>query len=52
MEANDVAPVTRATWVLDSSFFSAHVYHCTACGTKQMQTFNYCPECGAKMNES
>ena len=46
----DVAPVVTAMWMLDSSFYSARIYHCTACNTKQMQTSKFCPECGAKMD--
>lgn len=46
----DAAPVVHAKWMLDSSFYSANIYHCTACNQKQMQTSKFCPECGAKMD--
>lgn len=51
LNAPTLDPVVHAQWVLDASFFNAHVYHCSMCNRKQMQTSKFCPECGAQMDE-
>ena len=57
--AADVAPVVHGRWVdvgeryddYDECFYS--VFKCSNCGTakEEYPTSNYCPNCGAKMDE-
>ena len=48
---SELAPVVHAEWIHDASFFSAHIYHCSACEEKAMEKSRFCPNCGAKMEE-
>ena len=59
MPAADVAPVVHGQWIdvgeryddYDECFYS--VFKCSNCGTtkEEYPTSNYCPNCGAKMDE-
>ena len=50
VEADDVAPVVHGKWLYaetdDEQFFL-----CSVCNNKEYWESNYCPECGAKMDE-
>lgn len=60
MPAADVAPVVHGRWE-DSTdeWFGTDVYTCSKCresyvlveGTPKQNLWNYCPNCGAKMQE-
>ena len=54
LPAADVAPVIHGTWSLESDEempnFMFKLVICSACGEKANHTYNYCPNCGAKMN--
>ena len=46
----DVAPVVHARWI---EYQVPHIMCCSECdwGTDVQDDFNYCPNCGAKMDE-
>jgi len=58
----DVEPVTHAHWIPDESETGegSNTYKCSACeeiqmlidGTPKENGWKYCPNCGAKMEES
>ena len=52
----DVAPVIHARWIDNGRGGYAHAYFCSNCGWLDgypiEDRFNYCPNCGAKMDES
>ena len=52
----DVAPVILARWIDNGRGGYAHAYFCSNCGWLDgypiEDRFNYCPNCGAKMDES
>lgn len=56
--AADVRPVARGKWKLDSDPGEPWRYVCNICGEKTKDTVmgkpraNYCPNCGARMEES
>ena len=56
--AADVRPVVRGKWKLDSDPGEPWRYVCNICGEKTKDTVmgkpraNYCPHCGAMMEES
>lgn len=53
----DVIPVVHGRWVLDKNAWQErsgvkrYLRRCSACGDIQFQDENYCPRCGAKMDE-
>lgn len=51
----DVAPVVHARWIDNGRGGYAHAYFCSNCGWLDgypiEDRFNYCPCCGAKMDE-
>lgn len=55
-EANtaDVAPIRHGEWIMkpDPYGFFEEIPVCSACGctTKMRETYNFCPNCGAKMD--
>lgn len=53
--AADVAPVVHGAWSLENDEempnFMFKLVICSACGEKANHTYNYCPNCGAKMDE-
>ena len=53
--AADVRPVVRGKWVADGDGYH-WTYNCSVCGWKDGYPFNerhnYCPNCGAMMEES
>lgn len=52
----DVAPVVHARWIDNGRGGYAHALFCSNCGWLDgypiEDRFNYCPNCGAKMDES
>ena len=54
MDAADVAPVRHARWleVREKRLFGEHYFLCSNCKSRNglMIPFNYCPNCGAKMD--
>lgn len=52
----DVAPVIHARWIDNGRGGYAHAYFCSNCGWLDgypiEDRFNYCPNCGAIMDES
>lgn len=56
--AADVVPVCRGTWKQDEWDDEDGIYRCSVCGNKfilidgtpEMNLYNYCPNCGARMD--
>ena len=51
--AADVVEQKHGNWILKSYEGSSGVYQCSVCkarGRKQIFLFNFCPDCGAKMD--
>lgn len=59
MPAADVTPVVHGTWEERDDGWGGTYYHCSACGedwciiegTPDENNWNYCPHCGAKMDQ-
>lgn len=53
---SDVAPVIHARWIDNGRGGYSHAYFCSNCGWLDgypiEDRHKYCPNCGAKMNES
>ena len=50
----DVAPVRHGRWVEQEKYTFGTMYDCSICGTRILDnghSWNYCPNCGAKMDE-
>lgn len=45
----DAEPVRHGHWVAEIS--DEEEYKCSECGDKEYYTCNYCPNCGARMDE-
>lgn len=54
MDAEDVAPVAHGRWmdVREQRLFGDHYFLCSNCKSRNgvMISFNYCPNCGARMD--
>ena len=52
MDAADVAPVRHGRWVQTKAPFMNECEDCSACGYRTVwgHRYNYCPNCGAKMD--
>ena len=54
IQAADVAPVVHGKWidVREKRLFGDHYFLCSNCKSRNgsMISFNYCPNCGAKMD--
>lgn len=48
IESKDVAPVIHARW----EKIADHVFRCSLCNNHRRYASNYCPHCGAKMDEN
>ena len=46
----DVAEVKHGRWI-EEECPTCYVYRCTVCGEGFDTPYNYCPNCGAKMDE-
>ena len=52
MKAADVAPVVHGRWVPTKAPFMNECEDCSVCGYRTVwgHRYNYCPNCGAKMD--
>ena len=52
MKAADVAPVVHGRWVPTKAPFMNECEDCSVCGYRTVwgHRYNYCPNCGSKMN--
>ena len=51
--AADVQPVKHGKWeteICDDGFGAYNLFVCSLCGSESAKRFNYCRECGAKMD--
>ena len=53
LKGEDVVPVRHGHWVdlFDGRKLEFKYYECSVCGISQRREYNYCPMCGAKMDE-
>ena len=52
--AADVAPVVHGRWIEHKKYIFGTMYDCSVCGSRILNnghSWNYCPNCGAKMDE-
>ena len=48
----DVRPVVHAHWIKSNyDNIDGTIYKCSNCNTEMFSAWNYCPHCGAKMDE-
>lgn len=47
---SDVVPVAHGEWKLNN-LYGFKIYDCSNCGIHMETRWNYCPHCGAKMDE-
>ena len=50
--AADVQPVKRGWWQLLKHEYGIKYYCCSVCNKNDVEKYNYCPHCGAKMTEN
>lgn len=59
--AADVRPVVRGKWIdRDDEYYGWNMWECSVCGeefvltegTPDMNEYHFCPNCGARMEES
>lgn len=51
--AADVAPVRHGRWIEQEKYTFGVMYDCSICGNRVLDTghsWNYCPNCGARMD--
>ena len=51
---NDVAPVRHGRWIEQEKYTFGTMYDCSICDNRILDnghSWNYCPNCGAKMDE-
>lgn len=51
--AADVAPVVHGKWIEQEKYTFGTMYDCSICGDRILDNghaWNYCPNCGAKMD--
>ena len=52
MPKEDVKPVAHAHWIKSNyDNIDGTIYKCSNCNTEMFSAWNYCPHCGAKMDE-
>ena len=54
IHAADVAPVRHGRWIEQEKYTFGTMYDCSICGDRILDnghSWNYCPNCGAKMDE-
>ena len=54
MPAADVAPVRHGQWIEQEKYTFGTFYDCSICDNRILDnghSWNYCPNCGAKMDE-
>lgn len=52
--AADVVPVRRGRWIEQEKYTFGVMYDCSICGNRILDnehSWNYCPNCGARMDE-
>ncbi len=47
--AADVREVVRGKWIGDNRYFGFPNWHCSRCKGEGRGDYNFCPNCGAKM---
>ena len=48
----DAVPVAHAHWIKSNyDNIDGTIYECSNCNTEMFSAWNYCPNCGAKMDE-
>ena len=55
IQAADVAPVVHGHWIEKEKYSFGIMYDCSLCDNRILDnghSWNYCPNCGAKMDES
>ena len=55
MPAADVAPVVHGHWIEKEKYSFGIMYDCSLCDNRILDngySWNYCPNCGAKMDET
>ena len=53
MPSADVAPVVHGRWIEQEKYTFGTMYDCSICGDRILDnghSWNYCPNCGAKMD--
>ena len=53
IHAADVAPVRHGRWIEQEKYTFGTMYDCSICGNRILDNghpWNYCPNCGAKMD--
>ena len=53
--SSDVEPVKHGRWIEKDKYTFGVMYDCSICGDRILDnghSWNYCPNCGAKMDES
>lgn len=48
--AVDAEVVRHGTWLYGTEYAGAHEVDCSVCGDSAKEYFDYCPNCGAKMD--
>ena len=46
----DAVEVVHGRWDRENTFAYANLYRCSNCEQTTLKTYNYCPNCGAKMD--
>ena len=47
----DAEPVRHGKWIDKSGGIEGAWNHCSVCGERAIELYDYCPNCGAKMDE-
>ena len=47
----DAEPVRHGRWIDKSGGIEGAWNHCSVCGERAIDLYDYCPNCGAKMDE-
>ena len=47
----DAVPVRHGKWIDDSNGFEGAWDHCSVCGERAIDLYDFCPNCGARMDE-
>ena len=53
LPASDVAPVVHGRWIEQEKYTFGVMYDCSICGNRILDnghSWNYCPNCGARMD--
>ena len=48
----DAEPVRHGKWIDKSGGIEGAWNHCSVCGERAIELYDYCPNCGAKMEEA